>query len=192
MSVSEKTVLPPLAFRQTPNQSKRNLHAGVSPYLIVVHRPVGSYHGSIDWLCNPKSEASCHVITEGNKTGADVATQLVPWHMKAWHAMAFNSISYGIEVDDNAWDGTDKHAFEVAARIVAFLCKRTGIPPHQSQNPLTKPGVCRHFDLGTAGGGHTDPTMDTKLWLSFLQQVRKEFDRGGFRKVWGRGRLENI
>lgn len=190
--MTEKTVLPPLAFRNTPNQSHRNLHKGIKPFLIVVHRPVGSYHGSIDWLCNPRSQASCHVITEGNKTGADEATQLVPWHEKAWHAQAFNSVSYGIETDDNCWDGTDPHAFDVAARIVAFLCKRTGIPPAQSKNPLSQPGVVRHFDLGAAGGGHSDPTTDAVEWRLFLRAVKREFDRGGFRKTWGKGRLEHI
>lgn len=190
--MAESTVLPPLKFRLSPNHSKRNLHNGHKPFLIVVHRPVGSYHGSVDWLCNPKSQASCHVITEGNKTGADEATQLVPWNAKAWHAMAFNDISYGVETDDNCWDGTDKHAFDVAARIVAFLCKRTGIPPHMSSHPLSVPGVVRHFDLGRAGGGHSDPTTDPKLWLEFMRQVQTEYQRGGFRRTWGRGRLERI
>jgi hypothetical protein len=30
------------------------------PYLIVAHRPVGNYHGSVSWLCNPKPQASAH------------------------------------------------------------------------------------------------------------------------------------
>ena len=185
-------LLPKLAFRETPNQSSRHLHNGIAPFLIVVHRPVGTYHGSVDWLCNPKSQASAHVITEGNGTGVDEATQLVPWDRKAWHAMAFNSISYGIEVDDDAWNGNDRGSFLTAARICAYLCHQTGIPPHMSTNPLSSPGICRHFDLGQAGGGHTDPTMDAKLWRSFLAQVQLELERGHFRKTWGRGTLARI
>lgn len=182
-------VLPKLAWQESPNQSARALHRGISPFLIVVHRPVGAYHGSADWLCNPRSEASAHILTEGQGTGVDVATQLVPWHMKAWHAMAFNSISYGIEVDDDAWDGDDKGAFLTAARIVAFLCHKTGIPATKPRQPLAQAGVVRHFELGAAGGGHTDPTLDAVLWRGFLRQVSREIDRGGFRKTWGRGRL---
>jgi hypothetical protein len=182
-------VLPKLAWRESPNQSARNLHKGVVPYLIVVHRPVGSYHGSASWLCNPRAQASAHVLTEGNGTGVDEATQLVPWDRKAWHAQAFNSISYGIEVDDNAWDGRDKNAFRTAARIVAFICHKTGIPEVQSRRPLFDPVIVRHFDLGKAGGGHTDPTLDPLVWGGFLRQVRYELDRAGFRKTWGRGRL---
>lgn len=182
------TVLPPLAYRASPNQSQRNLQKGAHPYLIVVHRPVGSYHGSVEWLCNPRAQASAHIVTEG----AGQATQLVPWDRKAWHAMAFNSISYGIEVDDDAWNGKDEGAFQTAARVVAFLCHKTGIPPVQSTDPLHRPGVVRHFDLGKAGGGHTDPTESPVLWLGFLRTVREELERGGFRKVWGRGTLARI
>jgi N-acetyl-anhydromuramyl-L-alanine amidase AmpD len=184
--------LPKLAWRESPNQSARNLHAGAAPYLIVVHRPVGSYHGSVDWLCNPRAQASAHVVTEGNGTGVDVATQLVAWDRKAWHAMAFNSVSYGIEVDDDAWDGDDKGALLTAARIVAYLSLKTGIPIEWSTDPLHRPGVVRHFDLGRAGGGHTDPTTDPRLWHGFLRECQRQLDRGGFRRSWGRGRLARI
>lgn len=186
------TVLPKLAYRESPNQSARTLQAGQRPYLVVVHRPVGSYHGSVEWLCNPRSQASAHILTEGNGTGVDEATQLVAWDRKAWHAMSFNSVSYGIEVDDDAWDGDDKGAFATAARIVAFLCHKTGIPAEWSKDPLHKPGVVRHFDLGAAGGNHMDPTQDRLLWTAFLRQVNRELKRGGFRKTWGRGRLYGI
>lgn len=186
------TTLPPLAWRESPNQSARNLQAGHAPFLIVAHRPVGSYHGSISWLCNPKAQASAHVLTEGNGTGVDVATQLVPWDRKAWHAMAFNSISYGIEIDDDAWDGDDHGAFLTAARIFAFLSHKTGIPLEQSKNPLNRPGVVRHFDLGRAGGGHTDPTTDPVIWRGFLRECNRQLQIGGFRRIWGRGRLQRI
>ena len=184
------TVLPKLAWRESPNVSERS--PGIVPYLIVIHRPVGRYHGSADWLCNPRSQASAHVLTEGNGTGVDEATQLVPWHMKAWHAATFNSASYGIEVDDDAWNSNDEGAFLTAARVAAFLCHKTGIPAEQSKNPLWEPGIVRHFDLGRAGGGHTDPTLSPVLWGDFLRRVRYELDRGGFRKTWGKGRLKRI
>jgi hypothetical protein len=168
------------------------------PYLIVTHRPVGSYHGSADWLCRASTEASAHVLTEGNGTGVDQATQLVPWHMKAWHCVSFNSVSYGIEVDDNAWDGTDPGAFERAARIHAFLCHKTGIPAVWTRDPTHKPGIVRHFDLGLAGGGHLDPTdgphglQHRPLWERFIKQVEHELARGHFRRSWGRGTLAHL
>src|SRR5262245_20419218 len=133
-------VLPPLAWRESPNQSARTLQSGHVPYLIVWHRPVGSYHGSIDWLCNPRSQASAHVITEGAGTGVDRATQLVAWDRKAWACAAFNSASYNIEVDDDAWNGNDPGALERAARIGAWLSWKTGIPDAWSKDPLRDPG----------------------------------------------------
>ena len=188
--MTTRTTLPTLTWQKSPNWSERR--SGIVPYLIVAHRPVGSYHGSAEWLCNPKSQASAHVLTEGHGTGVDVATQLVPWDKKAWACAAFNSASYNIEVDDNAWDGTDPDALRVAARIFAFICAKTGIPPVQSRNPLHEPGIVRHVDLGRAGGGHTDPTTNKALWQSFLRLVRDELKRGGFRKTWGRGTFKRI
>lgn len=181
-------LLPPLVQRESPNQSARLPGA---PYLIVVHRPAGTYKGSIAWLCNPKAQASAHVITDSNKG----ATQLVPWDRKAWHASAFNSASYGVEVDDDAWNGKDEKAFLTAARIVAFLCKRTAIPPLWTRDPVDRPGVVRHLDLGMAGSGgqgRTDPTTDVDLWRKFVARVRAEHDHGGFRPKWGVGKLERI
>lgn len=184
-------VLPtPLPYVDSCNQSAR-LH-GINPYLIVVHRPVGPEKPSVKWLCNPKAQASAHVLTEGNGTGVDRATQLVPWDRKAWACASFNSASYNIEVDDDAWDGDDLGAAFTAARIVGFLCRRTGIPPSWSRKPLTIAGVVRHYDLGVAGGGHTDPTTDLVYWRWFMRQVVREFDRGGYRKTWGQGHLARI
>lgn len=184
-------VLPPLAWRESPNVSERR--PGVVPYLIVAHHPVGRYGPSIEWLCNPVSQASAHVVTEGNGTGVDVATQLVPWHLKAWTEGEFNSCAYGIEVDDNAWDGTDPGAFDRAARLFAFICSKTGIPPVWSRNPLHDPGIVRHADLGRAGGGHTEcPTTDLTVWRRFIRQVAAEADRGGFRRTYGRGRFVRL
>ncbi len=131
-------VLPELDWMPSPNFSERS--PGIIPYLIVAHRPVGSYHGSAKWLCEPKAQASAHVLTEGNGTEVDTATQLVAWDKKAWACASFNSASYNIEVDDNAWDGTDRGAFAVAARIFAFICLQTGIPPVWSKDPLRQAG----------------------------------------------------
>jgi N-acetyl-anhydromuramyl-L-alanine amidase AmpD len=74
----------------------------VTPYLIVVHRPVGSYSASVNWLCNPAAQASAHIVTDSDRG----ATQLVPWDRKAWACVSFNSASYNVEVDDHAWDGS--------------------------------------------------------------------------------------
>jgi hypothetical protein len=189
-ATSSDVLLPKLAWMESPNQSERS--PGIVPYLIVAHRPVGNYHGSAGWVCNPKAQASAHILTEGNGTGVDEATQLVPWDKKAWACASFNSASYNIEVDDNAWDGTDPGALRVAARIFGFICTKTGIPPVQSKNPLRDPGIVRHVDLGRAGGGHSDPKTDIAAWRKFLKMVAAEVEKGGYRQTWGKGTLKRI
>jgi hypothetical protein len=48
-------------------------------------------------------------------------------------------------------------------------------------------GFCRHADLGVLGGGHTQcPTTDLDLWHEFVGAVKFEYNRGAFKKVWGR------
>lgn len=183
-------VLPPLLYRRSPNQSSRH---GEKVHLVVCHRPVGSYQGSIDYLCEPtvynpdgsvKSgpNASAHVIT---KPGGLEATQLVGWNGKAWACAAFNAFSDNIEFSDEMWAGNDPDGLAVAARIVAFRCHVRGIPPMWTRDPAHTPGVARHYDLGIAGGGHTDPTTDNSLWAAFMRMVAVEFARGGFRASWG-------
>lgn len=178
--------LPRLVQRPSPNVSDRR--HDVVPYLIVIHRPVGSYNSATATFLNPGSDVSAHILTDSNRE----ATQFVPWDRKAWTQGIWNSASYGIEVDDDAWNGKDPAAFNTAARIAAFLCKRTGIPPRWSTDPTSKPGVIRHYDLGRAGGGHTDPTLDLKLWRKFIARVADEHAHGGFRPVYGVGELKRI
>ena len=187
-------VLPtPLPFERSPNFSDR-MH-GIRPYLIVVHRPIGGYRTSIQVLRDPRNggnPVSSHIITEGNRTGVDVATQLVPWDKKAWAAASFNSAGYQLEIDDDAWNGDDLGAAFTAARICGFLCRRSGIPAEQSRNPLHNPGIVSHFQLGRAGGGHMDPTTDMTLWRWFLRQCQREYDHGHYRRTWGRGEIVRV
>jgi hypothetical protein len=105
---------------------------------------------------------------------------------------SFNSASYNLEIDDDAWNGRDPAALLAAARIVAYLCKRTGIPPAWTREPAGTPGVTRHLDLGRAGGGHTDPTEDVALWRRFIARVKAEHEHGGFRPSYGIGELHRI
>lgn len=178
--------LPDLEQHPSPNVSDRR--HGITPYLVIVHRPVGSFDSALRTLTDPAAQVSAHVLTDSSRRAA----QLVPWHRKAWAAAAFNSPGYQLEVDDDAWNGRDPAALATAARIVAYLCTRTGIPPVWTREPLHRPGVVRHVDLGRAGGGHTDPTLDVELWRHFVQLVLAEHRRGGFRPTWGVGELRRI
>ena len=183
---SQRVTLPPLRFHGSPNKSLRL--NGMVPYLVVVHRPVGGFAGAEATLTDPATQVSAHILTDSNRE----AVQLVPWHLKAWACASFNSASYNIEVDDDAWSGHDRAGLETAARIVAFICKRTGIPPTWTHLPTHAPGVVRHYDLGLAGGGHTDPTTDAQVWRNFMLLVQQQYDRGGFRPSWGQGTFAQV
>lgn len=180
--MGKNVVLPPLRWRRSPNVSPRH---GARVHLVVVHRPVGSYHGSISVLCDPGHEASAHVILA---PGGKEATQLVAWSEKAWACVAFNSVSDNIEVADSAWDGTDPQALKVAARVVAYRLHKRRLPARWVRGRALlrgEPGFTRHYDLGQAGGGHTDPTTSTIRWLRFVLMVKRELRRGNFRPEWG-------
>lgn len=188
-----KVTLPTLVQHPSPNFSNRT----VRPNLIVVHRPVGSYAGSVATLSSPAAQVSAHVITDSNRG----ATQLVPWDKKAWACVSYNSQSYNIEVDDNAWALNelgaivDPKGFATAARIVAYICHETGIPARwvkPDSKGVILSGVTRHYDLGAEGGGHTDPTTDDTIWRNFVTLVQGELKAGGFRDSWGVGTLEGV
>lgn len=191
MSSTGQIVLPPLAWKETPNQSARRGHVS----LVVVHRwacravpdELRTYKGVIAHLCDPAVQASAHVVYAGGEENQ--ATQLVAWDRKAWSCEHYNSPSDSLECADDIWAGMDHLGFAVAARIVAFRCHVRNLPPvwvHGEALVAGHKGVTRHYDLGALGGGHTDPTTDDALWEAFMARVKYEFKRGGFRHSWGK------
>ena len=185
--MSRNVTLPRLEWRKSPNQSDRRTDVR----LVVVHRPVGSYRSAIETLCDPKSQASAHVVVRDD--GLD-ATQLVGWDRKAWACVSFNSASDNIETPDVIWTGSrlngdQMYVLRVCARIVAFRLHQRGLQSEYISGSalLDHGGFTRHADLGKAGGGHSDPTTDLNRWGMFCALVEAELLRGGFRESWGRG-----
>ena len=171
-------ILPPLIQKPTPNQSSRR---GTRPTLIVWHETAGNYNGAVSWLCNPQADASAHLVVR--EDGLE-ATQLVHISEKAWHAVQFNGEGIGIEHANVTPKGyaTEKQ-LQVSARIFGWLCLNYSIPPRWSRNG-SSPGVCRHLDLGSAGGGHTQCGPGDKDWRRFLDMLAHEIERSGYRKTW--------
>mgnify|MGYP001559243504 FL=1 len=106
-----------VSFVETPNQG-----GALAPRYLVFHYTAGkSATSSINWLTNPESKASAHIVL-----GRDGSiTQLAPFNVKTWHAgvshwdglSGLNGYAIGIEMDnagpltkvgDNyqAWFGT--------------------------------------------------------------------------------------
>ena len=173
-------ILPELHWRESPNRSSRN---GSRVRLLVWHETAGAYAGSVSWLCNPAAQASAHIVVR--EDGLE-ATQLVPLAEKAWHADAFNPVSIGVEHANTTGKGYATEAqLEVSARIFAWLCLHYKIPPRWSRHGQ-EAGVCRHLDLGAAGGGHTQCGPGLHDWERFLVMLHRELERGGFRPDWAR------
>lgn len=67
---------------------------------------------------------------------------------------AYNHQALGIEqIGFASYTNWPKAQTETAAKWVAFWANKYGIPLTHS----TTHGICRHSDLGSAGGGHSDP-----------------------------------
>jgi len=173
-------VLPVLKWRESTNQSSRFL---TKPNLIVWHETAGAYDGAVSWLCNPAANASAHfVIREDGRE----ATQLVPIGRKAWHAGDFNRRSIGVEHANTTAKGYATDAqLRASARVFGFLCLRYGIPPRWAKAGMGA-GVCRHSDLGAAGGGHTQCGPFDGTWRLFLEMLHDEVARGDYRAKWCR------
>lgn len=90
----------PVAFRKTPNGGATIKN----PTVLIMHDTAGridSGKSSVEWLCNPKSKASAHLVVDrqGN------VTQLMDFNRTTWHAgksvykgrAGCNSFSIGIE-----------------------------------------------------------------------------------------------
>jgi hypothetical protein len=163
-----KLTLPPLKYVTSPNFSDRSGH-GID--LIVVHDCEGSYAGSINWFTKPESKVSAHLVLR--EDGGEV-TQMVDFNKKAWHAVAFNSRSIGLEMAGFAAKGFDAREWQEAADIVAFLLHKFKIPCQWARGGQG-PGFCSHFDLGQAGGGHRDPTTDGPTWAAFVEKVKASY-----------------
>ena len=169
-------VLPQLVQRKTPNQSSRN---GQAVTHLVWHATACHYAPSISWLCNPLAQASAHLVIR--EDGGE-ATQLVHLAQKAWHAVAWNGFSVGVEHASLGAGFASHEQLLISARVFGWLCWHLEIPPVFG---LHKPrGIVRHRDLGIVGGGHSDGPSDQVWFHEYLPAVQAEVTRGGFRKTW--------
>lgn len=173
-------VLPPLAWLPSPNFSTR---AGTPTDLLVLHETAGSYAGAVSWLRNPAADASAHVVL---REDGDQAAQLVRYRDKAWTQAFYNPRAVSLELANTSTKGyATEHQFRVGARIVAFWCHLFSIPPRFARKGVGR-GLCRHLDLGAAGGGHTSCGPDALDWGRFLVYVADELERGDFLASWGK------
>jgi N-acetylmuramoyl-L-alanine amidase CwlA len=167
--------LPKLHWIPSPNFSKRT--AAVD--LIILHDTEGGYTGAISWFAQTKSKVSAHFVLREDGTEC---TQMVHLDDKAWHAVAFNSRSIGIEMAGFMAKGFVDAEWQAAANMTAWLLKEFNIPAQWARHGAG-PGFTSHYDLGKAGGGHNDPTTDSAKWQKFVDMV-KAVDRASLPDKW--------
>lgn len=183
MSVKTECALP-ARLRPSPNHNERRVPA--VEMLILHYTAMESAEKAISWLCDPRSEVSCHYLVDEQ----GMVTQMVPESRRAWHAGAsrwkghedLNSRSIGIEIA-NAGDleeGTQEYPnvqIEAVIALAKDICERHNIAPelvlgHSDVAPSRKKDPGRHFPwarLAAAGVGHYIEPMDIDA-SSFFQE----------------------
>jgi hypothetical protein len=151
----------------------------------------GTFESVVEWLSNPESKASAHVVYGGTLAHAPgQAAQLVRWADKAWTECELNPVGLSIESADAIWQGHDPHGFAQLARLVALVChvELDACRPVTAQGIIAgSHGFTRHADAGALGCGHLAcPTTDLALWRQFSERVVAEHRHGGFRDRYGR------
>jgi hypothetical protein len=166
--------MPPIRFVPSPNQSPR-LPAGVPIRLIVAHDCQGSADGAVAYFATRKSEVSAHLVVP--ETG-DFVYQCVPLSMKAWHAVAYNSCSIGVEMGGYAENGFSDGELDLSALTIAWLLRAYGLPCVFVTDGIGE-GWTTHYRLGKAGGGHTDFTTDPAVENAFAERVYAAYEKFG-------------
>lgn len=171
----------------SPNQSER---AAVPLNLIVLHDTEGAnlpdstsdLVGLGSFFGQSSVQASAHVATDSDGNSG----RYVSDRKKAWHCMAYNSFSLGIEQIGFASQSRatwlkDWRQLRETARWIAYWSHRYGIPIRRanvSNGTVTRSGVTRHMDLGAVGGGHSDPgsnyPFNRVLWLARAYKAARQ------------------
>lgn len=168
MSVKAECALP-ARLKPSPNHNDRRTNE--IDMLILHYTAMDSAEAAISWLCDPRSEVSCHYLVDEQ----GLVTQMVPESRRAWHAGVaswkgqedLNSRSIGIEIanagdlDEGTCDYPDAQIDAVIA-LCQDICARHNIAPervlgHSDVAPSRKKDPGRHFPwerLAVAGVGH--------------------------------------
>jgi hypothetical protein len=149
----------------SPNYSSRG---GATVRLIVVHTSEGAttYQSLGSFFANPASGVSSHV---GIDDTPGTVGEYVPRSGKAWTAGNANPVATQAELCTPSgaamgWSAADWQSHQqMLANCAAWIAEEAaalGIPIVRlsaAQAQGGSAGVCGHGDLGSWGGGHTDP-----------------------------------
>lgn len=132
--------------------------------IIVIHTTEGTYQSAINWFEDPASQVSAHYIV--SKKG-DI-TQMVQEKDKAWHVLASNSYTIGIEhegmIEDPNW--VTEPMLDASAKLCCYLLKKW-------QLPATRDHIKGHVELPNQT--HKDPGAYWP-WDTYMVKVQACMD----------------
>jgi N-acetyl-anhydromuramyl-L-alanine amidase AmpD len=146
------TVEPPLTTYDERRLSTPNKQAHrIKPEAIVLHHSDGSYLGGCEWIANPASKVSYHVLIarDGRRTVFAEDTDRC-WHAgkSSWLGRPdLNSWSLGVSWEGNTYDRPlEDAAMDSAIEYLAPRMKKWGIPmtrilTHQQVSPTRKTDI---------------------------------------------------
>jgi N-acetylmuramoyl-L-alanine amidase/Putative peptidoglycan binding domain len=149
----------------SPNQSSRG---GSTVRLIVIHTSEGAttYQSLGNYFANSSSQVSSHV---GIDDTAGTIGEYVPRSAKAWTAANANPVAVQNELCTPSgaamgWTAAQwqQHP-NMLSNCAAWIAEEAAtynipiVKLNASQAQGSSAGVCGHVDLGSWGGGHTDP-----------------------------------
>jgi hypothetical protein len=70
-----------------------------------------------------------------------------------------------------------------AATIFAYHLHHLQIPLRHAIGGVG-PGIVSHYELGAAGGGHSDPSTNPEFMQNFFTLVSQEYNKGDFPSIW--------
>jgi len=131
----------------TPNKQANR----IKPEAVVLHHSDGSYLGGVEWIANPASKVSYHVLIarDGRRTVFANDTDRC-WHagVSSWQGRKdLNSWSLGVSWEGNTYDRPlEDAAMDSAIEYLAPRMKKWGIPmnmvvTHQQVSPNRKTDI---------------------------------------------------
>lgn len=177
---------PAMQMRRKPAHPRNYGHVERVPRIIVVHCTDGHEGPTKDsdvaaMFANPtlSPRRSAHYVVD-----TDSATQCVDDKLPAWHCgRTGNERGIGIELCGRAnqtyeqWhDSLSLPMLQIAARLIADLCRRHEIPAVYLTSPelrLNRSGITTHSSVSLAWGesSHTDPGPNFPM-VKFVNAVR--------------------
>ncbi len=146
----------------SPNYSSRG---GATVRLIVIHTAEGAttIESLGSFFANPSSDVSSHA---GADDKAGTIGEYVKRGSKAWTAANANPVAVQLELcgfaswSRDVWRNKHANMLDNCARWIAEEAAAFGVPIvklSSSQAQGSGRGICAHSELGSWGGGHSDP-----------------------------------